>query len=76
MGAALLLGIRLPENFRQPYLAGNVAEFWRRWHITFSEWLRDYLFFPLGGMRPVRRWFALVATIGVPNSLNRASATG
>ncbi|MGD0789913.1 MAG: MBOAT family O-acyltransferase [Terracidiphilus sp.] len=44
MGAALLLGIRLPENFRQPYLAVNVAEFWRRWHITFSEWLRDYLF--------------------------------
>lgn len=44
MGAALLVGIRLPENFRQPYLAVNVAEFWRRWHITFSEWLRDYLF--------------------------------
>jgi D-alanyl-lipoteichoic acid acyltransferase DltB (MBOAT superfamily) len=44
IGAALLLGIRLPENFRQPYLAVNVAEFWRRWHITFSEWLRDYLF--------------------------------
>jgi alginate O-acetyltransferase complex protein AlgI len=44
MGAALLLGIQLPENFRRPYLAVNVAEFWRRWHITFSEWLRDYLF--------------------------------
>jgi alginate O-acetyltransferase complex protein AlgI len=44
MGAALLLGIRLPENFRQPYLSVNVADFWRRWHITFSEWLRDYLF--------------------------------
>jgi D-alanyl-lipoteichoic acid acyltransferase DltB (MBOAT superfamily) len=44
MGAALLLGIRLPENFRRPYLAVNVAEFWRRWHITFSEWLRDYVF--------------------------------
>jgi D-alanyl-lipoteichoic acid acyltransferase DltB (MBOAT superfamily) len=43
-GSALLLGIRLPENFRQPYLAVNVAEFWRRWHITFSEWLRDYVF--------------------------------
>jgi D-alanyl-lipoteichoic acid acyltransferase DltB (MBOAT superfamily) len=43
-GAALLLGIRLPENFRQPYLSVNVADFWRRWHITFSEWLRDYLF--------------------------------
>jgi alginate O-acetyltransferase complex protein AlgI len=44
MGAALLLGIRLPENFRRPYLSVNVADFWRRWHITFSEWLRDYLF--------------------------------
>jgi len=44
IGAALLLGIRLPEDFRRPYLSVNVAEFWRRWHITFSEWLRDYLF--------------------------------
>lgn len=44
IGAALLLGITLPENFRQPYLSVNVAEFWRRWHISFSEWLRDYLF--------------------------------
>jgi alginate O-acetyltransferase complex protein AlgI len=55
MGAALLLGIRLPENFKQPYLAVNVAEFWRRWHITFSEWLRDYLFdfFPKRRKHPV-----------------------
>lgn len=44
MGVALLLGIELPENFRRPYLAINLAEFWRRWHISFSEWLRDYLF--------------------------------
>jgi D-alanyl-lipoteichoic acid acyltransferase DltB (MBOAT superfamily) len=43
-GAAMLVGIDLPENFRRPYLSINVAEFWRRWHITFSEWLRDYLF--------------------------------
>jgi len=57
MGAALLLGIRLPENFRQPYLAVNVAEFWRRWHITFSEWLRDYLFDPL----PKRRKYPVLS---------------
>ena len=57
MGAALLLGIRLPENFRQPYLAVNVAEFWRRWHITFSEWLRDYLFDVL----PKRRRFPVLS---------------
>lgn len=54
-GAALLLGIELPENFHQPYLAVNVAEFWRRWHITFSEWLRDYLFdfFPKSRKRAI-----------------------
>jgi D-alanyl-lipoteichoic acid acyltransferase DltB (MBOAT superfamily) len=57
MGAALLLGIRLPENFRQPYLAVSVAEFWRRWHITFSEWLRDYLFDVL----PKRRKYPLLS---------------
>jgi D-alanyl-lipoteichoic acid acyltransferase DltB (MBOAT superfamily) len=57
MGAALLLGIQLPENFRRPYLAVNVAEFWRRWHITFSEWLRDYLFDVL----PKRRKFPLLS---------------
>ncbi len=54
-GVALLLGINLPENFRQPYLSLNIAEFWRRWHITFSEWLRDYLFdfFPKNRKFPV-----------------------
>jgi alginate O-acetyltransferase complex protein AlgI len=44
IAAGLLLGFELPENFRRPYLSVNVAEFWRRWHISFSEWLRDYLF--------------------------------
>jgi D-alanyl-lipoteichoic acid acyltransferase DltB (MBOAT superfamily) len=57
MGAALLLGIQLPENFRQPYLAVNVADFWRRWHITFSEWLRDYVF----DLLPKRRKFPLLS---------------
>jgi D-alanyl-lipoteichoic acid acyltransferase DltB (MBOAT superfamily) len=57
MGAALLLGIQLPANFRRPYLAVNVAEFWRRWHITFSEWLRDYLFDVL----PKRRKFPVLS---------------
>lgn len=57
IGAALLVGIRLPENFRQPYLSVNVAEFWRRWHITFSEWLRDYLFDVL----PKRRKLAVLS---------------
>jgi D-alanyl-lipoteichoic acid acyltransferase DltB (MBOAT superfamily) len=56
-GAALLIGIDLPENFRQPYLSLNVGEFWRRWHITFSEWLRDYLF----DFFPKRRKFPVLS---------------
>lgn len=54
LGSALLLGIQLPVNFKQPYLAENVADFWRRWHISLSNWLRDYLFFSLPGQRS--RW--------------------
>ena len=45
LGAGLLLGIRLPQNFRRPYGAVSVVDFWRRWHITLSNWLRDYLYF-------------------------------
>ncbi len=51
IGVALLLGIRLPENFNQPYRAASVQDFWRRWHISLSRWLRDYLYIPLGGNR-------------------------
>ena len=51
LGSALLLGITLPANFNQPYKAINVADFWRRWHISLSNWLRDYLFFSLPGQR-------------------------
>ena len=50
-GSALLLGIQLPRNFNVPYAAENVADFWRRWHITLSNWLRDYLYFSLPGKR-------------------------
>jgi alginate O-acetyltransferase complex protein AlgI len=50
-GMALLLGFELPFNFREPYLSRNPAEFWRRWHMTLSRWLRDYLYIPLGGNR-------------------------
>lgn len=53
-GTSLLLGFRLPENFRGPYAATNIGDFWRRWHITFSRWLRDYIYFPLGGARRAR----------------------
>jgi alginate O-acetyltransferase complex protein AlgI len=51
IGAALLLGFRLKDNFRSPYRATTLAEFWQRWHISFSTWLRDYVFFSLPGNR-------------------------
>ncbi len=51
IGSALLLGIRLKENFDSPYRSSSLAEFWRRWHISLSTWLRDYLFFSLPGNR-------------------------
>ena len=55
LGTAHMLGYKLAQNFNMPYLAANVSEFWRRWHISLSTWLRDYLFIPLGGSRG-RRW--------------------
>ena len=51
IGVALLLGIRLPDNFNQPYRATSIQDFWRRWHMSLSRWLRDYLYIPLGGNR-------------------------
>ena len=54
-GMSRLLGIRLVENFKTPYLSANISEFWRRWHVSLSEWLRDYLYIPLGGSRSGER---------------------
>jgi D-alanyl-lipoteichoic acid acyltransferase DltB (MBOAT superfamily) len=54
IGIALILGFRLPFNFNSPYKASSVAEFWKRWHISLSRWLRDYLYIPLGGSRKGR----------------------
>ncbi|MFQ5495335.1 MAG: MBOAT family O-acyltransferase, partial [Phycisphaerae bacterium] len=51
VGVGRLLGLKLAENFNRPYLACSPSEFWRRWHITLSTWLRDYLYIPLGGSR-------------------------
>jgi len=51
LGAALVLGFRLPLNFHNPYAAKGFSDFWRRWHISLSSWLRDYLYFPLGGSK-------------------------
>jgi alginate O-acetyltransferase complex protein AlgI len=51
IGVAALFGYRLPENFEFPYIARSFSEFWRRWHISLSSWLKEYLYFPLGGNR-------------------------
>jgi alginate O-acetyltransferase complex protein AlgI len=65
VGLALLFGIRLPVNFRSPYKALSIIEFWRRWHITLSRFLRDYLYIPLGGNRlgEQRRYLNLMITM-------------
>jgi len=64
IGAALLFNIRLPINFNSPYKAQSVQDFWRRWHITLSNWLRDYIYIPLGGNRcgQYRNYFNLFIT--------------
>jgi len=65
IGSGHLFGIRLPENFKGPYGAASPSEFWRRWHVSLSTWLRDYLYISLGGNRHgVRRmYFALMTTM-------------
>lgn len=65
IGLARMFGIRLPLNFNSPYKAHSITEFWRRWHMTLSRFLRDYLYIPLGGNRkgPIRRYSNLMATM-------------
>lgn len=65
IGIALWLGFHFPENFRSPYKSGSITEFWRRWHISLSFWLRDYLYISLGGNRKgkVRQYVNLMITM-------------
>jgi len=65
IGVALLLGFRLPINFNSPYKASNITDFWRRWHISLSTWLRDYLYITLGGNRKgkIRTYINLLITM-------------
>jgi alginate O-acetyltransferase complex protein AlgI len=65
IGLSRLFNVRLPINFNSPYKAGNIIEFWRRWHMTLSAFLREYLYIPLGGNRhgPVRRYANLLITM-------------
>ena len=67
VGLALLFGYRLPLNFRLPYLSNSLHEFWNRWHISLSYWLRNYLYFPLGGNRkgPARTYFNLMTVMSL-----------
>ena len=75
IGSALLLGIRLPENFKTPYAARSPQDFWRRWHISLSTWLRDYLYISLGGSRYGQRrlYIALMATMALGGLWHGAS---
>jgi alginate O-acetyltransferase complex protein AlgI len=65
IGSALLLGVRFPLNFNAPYKATNISDFWHRWHISLSSWLRDYLYISLGGNRrgPIRTYVNLMLTM-------------
>lgn len=65
IGLATLMGFNLPVNFRVPYIATSITDFWRRWHISLSTWLRDYLYIPLGGNRKgkVRQYLNLMITM-------------
>lgn len=65
IGLALLMGFWLPDNFRTPYQSSSITEFWRRWHISLSSWLRDYLYISLGGNRKgkIRTYFNLFMTM-------------
>jgi len=77
IGAALCLGFALPDNFRFPYAAHGFSDFWRRWHISLSGWLRDYLYIPLGGNRlgNVRTYVNLMLTMLIGGLWHGASWT-
>jgi D-alanyl-lipoteichoic acid acyltransferase DltB (MBOAT superfamily) len=77
LGLALMIGIRLPLNFASPYKATSIIDFWRRWHITLSRFLRDYLYIPLGGNRrgPAHRYLNLLLTMLIGGLWHGASWT-
>ncbi|MCS4044609.1 D-alanyl-lipoteichoic acid acyltransferase DltB (MBOAT superfamily) [Salinibacter ruber] len=75
IGAAQVMGYNLMENFRRPYHAKSINEFWHRWHISLSSWFRDYLYIPLGGNRvPKRRWYFNLFTVFVISGLWHGAA--
>jgi D-alanyl-lipoteichoic acid acyltransferase DltB (MBOAT superfamily) len=74
-GSGMLFGLQLPENFNRPYQSTSPAEFWRRWHMTLSSWLRDYLYYPMGGSHvpPARAYWNLWLTVFVVGLWHGAS---
>ena len=54
LGSALMMGIKIPENFNYPYIASSFKDFWKRWHISLSSWIRDYLYLPLSGVKVIK----------------------
>ncbi len=76
-GLGFLLGFEIPINFRAPFLSDSVSEFWRRWHLTFSTWIRDYIYIPLGGSRAgtVRNYLNLGITFFIGGLWHGASYT-
>jgi len=77
IGLGLMVGLKFPENFDNPYLSSSLTEFWRRWHISLSSWLRDYLYISLGGNRAgrTRVYFNLMVTMGLGGLWHGASWT-
>jgi alginate O-acetyltransferase complex protein AlgI len=77
VGLGLMFGLRIPQNFNSPYRATGIADFWRRWHISLSRWLRDYLYIPLGGNRrgEVRTYVNLLVTMVLGGLWHGASWT-
>ena len=67
IGLGMMLGFRFPENFNHPYLSTSIQDFWRRWHLSLSSWIRDYLYIPLGGNRQgaVRTYVNLMLTMSI-----------
>lgn len=76
-GSAKLFGLSLTENFKHPYLSKNIREFWRRWHISLSDWLKNYVYFPLGGSRvgTFRRYLNVMIVFLVSGVWHGASVT-
>lgn len=75
LGAARIMGFRLKQNFKNPYFASSIADFWRRWHISLTSWLRDYIYIPLGGNRcgDLRRDFNIMITFLISGLWHGAS---